>query len=61
MLIGEGLATVAAGCLAVGCPGVMAIDAGNLAPVAEIVRRLAAPGADIILLADDDRSQEAAA
>ncbi|NCD26963.1 MAG: hypothetical protein EOL86_15440 [Deltaproteobacteria bacterium] len=61
VLIGEGLATVAAGCLAVDCPGAMAIDAGNLAPVAEIVRRLAAPGADIILLADDDRSQEAAA
>ncbi|NCC93558.1 MAG: hypothetical protein EOM10_09795 [Opitutae bacterium] len=61
VLIGEGLATVAAGCQAVDCPGVMAIDAGNLLPVGQVVRRLAAPGAEIIFLADDDRSQEDAA
>lgn len=55
VLIGEGLATVAAGCLAVGCPGVMAIDAGNLLAVGQVVRKLAGPDADIIFLADDDK------
>ncbi|NCC93363.1 MAG: hypothetical protein EOM10_08795, partial [Opitutae bacterium] len=60
VLIGEGLATVQAACLATGLPGIMAIDAGNLLPVAEVVRRLAAPGADIIILADDDRRPDRA-
>lgn len=58
VLIGEGLATVAAGCLAVDCPGVMAIDAGNLLSVGQVVRRLVGPKASIIFLADDDLSQE---
>lgn len=55
VLIGEGLATVAAGVQATGLPGVVAFDAGNLLSVAEVVRELAAPGADIIILADDDQ------
>lgn len=55
VLIGEGLATVAAGCLAMDCPGVMAIDAGNLLAVGQVVRSLAGPDADIIFLADDDK------
>lgn len=59
VLIGEGLATVAAGCLATDCPGVMAIDAGNLLPAGQLVRRLAGPSAEIIFLADDDRNLEA--
>jgi putative DNA primase/helicase len=58
VLIGEGLATVAAAVSATGLPGVMAIDAGNLLPVAEVVRRLA-PSAEIIVLADDDQEEEA--
>lgn len=60
VLIGEGLATVAVACQATGLPGVMAIDAGNLLPVAETVRRLAAPSADIIILADDDQRTDRA-
>lgn len=59
VLVGEGLATVAAGCLAVDCPGVMAVDAGNLLSVGQVVRRLVGPAASIIFLADDDLSQEA--
>ncbi len=59
VLIGEGLATVAAGCLTMDCPGVMAVDAGNLLSVGQVVRRLAGPAASIIFLADDDRPQEA--
>ena len=55
VLIGEGLATVAAGCLATDCPGVMAIDAGNLLAVGQVVRKLAGTEADIIFLADDDK------
>jgi putative DNA primase/helicase len=55
VLIGEGLATVAAGCLATKLPGVMAIDAGNLLTVGRIVRNIAGPNADIIFLADDDQ------
>lgn len=55
VLIGEGLATVAAGVQATGLPGVVAFDAGNLLAVSKVVRELAAPGADIIILADDDQ------
>lgn len=55
VLIGEGLATVAAAVQATGLPGVVAFDAGNLVAVAKVVRELAAPGADIIILADDDQ------
>ncbi len=54
VLIGEGLATVAAAVSATGLPGVMAFDTGNLLPVAKVVRELA-PEAEIIFLADDDR------
>lgn len=57
VLIGEGLATVAAGVQATGLPGVVAFSAGNLLPVAKVVRELAAPGADIIILADDDQKE----
>ena len=55
VLIGEGLATVAAGVAATGIPGVMAIDAGNLLAVGKVVRELVAPGADLLFLADDDK------
>jgi len=58
VLIGEGLATVAAAVSATGLPGVVAFDAGNLPPVAEVVRRLA-PAAEIIILADDDQKPDA--
>ncbi len=54
VLIGEGLATVAAVVAATKLPGVVAFDAGNLLHVAEVVRRLA-PDAGIVLLADDDQ------
>jgi phage/plasmid primase-like uncharacterized protein len=37
------------------CPGVMAIDAGNLLAVGQVVRSLAGPDVDIIFLADDDK------
>lgn len=53
VLIGEGLATVAAAVESTGLPAMVAFDAGNLLPVAEAVRRLA-PDAEIIILADDD-------
>lgn len=53
VLIGEGLATVAAAVSATGLPGVVAFDAGNLLRVAEVARRLA-PDVEIVLLADDD-------
>lgn len=54
VVIGEGLSSVQPVVDATGLPGVVAIDKGNLRAVAEIVRELAAPGADIIILADDD-------
>lgn len=57
VLTGEGLATVAAAVDATGLPGVVAFDAGNLLPVAEVVRRLA-PGAEIVTLADDDQKPD---
>lgn len=53
ILVGEGLATVAAAVSTTGLPGVVAFDAGNLPSVAEVVRRLA-PGAEIVIVADDD-------
>jgi phage/plasmid primase-like uncharacterized protein len=55
VLIGEGLATVAAAVQATGLPGVVAFDAGNLSAVAKVVREMAATGADLIILADDDQ------
>lgn len=57
VLIGEGLATVAAAVSATGLPGVMAVDAGNLLAVAEVVKRLA-PDAQIVFLADDDQKPD---
>lgn len=53
VLIGEGLATVAAVHSVDGTPAVAAMDAGNLSSVALAVRKLA-PDAEIILLADND-------
>ena len=53
VLIGEGVATVAAAVQATGYPGVAAMDAGNVSAVAQVVRELA-PDADIVLLADHD-------
>lgn len=53
VLIGEGLATVAAVHAVDGAPAVAAMDSGNLSHVALAVRKLA-PGAEIILLADND-------
>jgi len=57
VLIGEGLASVGAGAVATGLPGVMAIDANNLLAVGLVVRELAAPRADLIFLADDDKKR----
>ncbi|MFA5905803.1 MAG: DUF3987 domain-containing protein, partial [Desulfobacula sp.] len=54
MVIGEGLATVAAVCEVMGCPGVAAFSAGNLEDVAREIKKLA-PLADIVLIADDDQ------
>lgn len=53
VLIGEGLATVAAVHAVDGVPGVAAMDAGNLSAVALAVRSMA-PDAELILLADND-------
>ena len=57
VVIGEGVATVAAVVEVIGGPGVVAIDAGNLLAVSKVVRRLA-PGAKLILIADDDRKND---
>ncbi|WP_427500759.1 DUF3987 domain-containing protein [Methylomonas sp. MED-D] len=53
VLVGEGLATVAAVHAVDGAPAVAAMDAGNLSAVALAVRKLA-PDAEIVLLADND-------
>jgi len=55
VVIVEGLATGDAIATATGLPVVMAVDKGGLLPTARIVRELAAPGASIILAADDDQ------
>ncbi|MBU4263549.1 MAG: hypothetical protein KKC76_16950 [Proteobacteria bacterium] len=47
----------ATGTVVIGGPGVVAIDAGNLLAVSKVVRRLA-PGAKLILIADDDRKND---
>ena len=57
VLIGEGLATVAAAAEATGYAGAAAMSAGNLAPVARAVREIA-PEARIVLLADRDDAGE---
>lgn len=53
VLIGEGLATVAAVHAVDGAPAVAAMDAVNLSAVALVVRKLA-PDAEIVVLADND-------
>jgi putative DNA primase/helicase len=53
VLIGEGLATVAAVHAVVDSPAAAAMDSGNLPAVARAVRKFA-PDAEIILLADND-------
>lgn len=53
VLVGEGLATVAAVHAVDGAPAVAAMDSGNLSAVALAVRAMA-PDAEIILLADND-------
>jgi putative DNA primase/helicase len=58
VLIGEGLATVAAGASVTGWPAAAAMSAGNLAEVARAVRDLAAPGARITIIADNDAETE---
>jgi len=55
VVIVEGLTTGDAIVTATGLPVVMAVDKGGLLPTARIVRELAAPGASIILAADDDQ------
>ena len=54
--IAEGLATAAAIHAVSGAPCIMAVDVGNLAVVAEIVRALA-PEGQICIFADDDRKE----
>lgn len=55
ILIAEGYATAATLHGATGCPAVMAVDAGNLKPVAEALRALY-PDRRIIICADNDRT-----
>ncbi len=51
----EGVATGGAVHAATGLPVICAFDAGNLKATGEIVRKLAAPGAEILFMADDDQ------
>jgi Uncharacterized protein conserved in bacteria len=53
LLVCEGWATGASLAMATGCTVVAAMDAGNLTPVAEALRRRF-PAADIVLVADND-------
>ena len=53
ILIGEGLATVAAVHAVDSSPAVAAMDAGNLETVAQAIRKLS-PNAELIILADND-------
>ena len=53
ILIGEGIATVAACAEATGIPAIVAIDAGNLEHAARSLRDIA-PGAELIFAADND-------
>ena len=53
LLIGEGAATVLSCCMATGYAGLVAFDAGNLLPVAEMARQKY-PGREIILCSDND-------
>ena len=54
VLIGEGLATVAAAVDADGSPAAAALTRNNLKAVGKMARKLAAPDAEIIILADHD-------
>lgn len=54
--IAEGLADTAAVHAVSGAPCVMAVDAGNLSVVAEVVREIA-PEAEICIMADDDAEE----
>lgn len=54
VMVGEGLANVAAGVDAEGSPGVAALTRTNLKTIGHMVRKLAAPDAEIIFLADHD-------
>ena len=56
IVIGEGIATVAAVCEVMGCSGLVAFSAGNLEPVAKEIKKLA-PDAEIIIVADDDQKE----
>lgn len=57
VLIGEGVATVAAAVDATGLPAVAAMDAGNLEHTARAVKEIA-PEAEIVILADNDAETE---
>lgn len=58
VVIGEGVATVAAVCEVMGCPGAAAMSAVNLEAVAKEIKKLA-PDAEIIIVADDDQKEAA--
>ncbi|MCA3099730.1 MAG: hypothetical protein INH00_18315 [Rhodocyclaceae bacterium] len=53
VLVGEGVATVAAGVEATGCSGIAAMSAGNLLAAARTAVRLA-PDAVLVVIADND-------
>ena len=53
LLIGEGAATVLSCCMATGYAGLVAFDAGNLLPVAQMARQKY-PGREIIICGDND-------
>jgi phage/plasmid primase-like uncharacterized protein len=58
VLIGEGIATVAAAAESTGHPGAAAMDAGNLEHAARAIRNIV-PNAEVILLADNDIKADA--
>ena len=57
LLIGEGAATVLSCCMATGYAGLVAFDAGNLLPVAELARQKY-PGREIIICGDNDCTEK---
>jgi phage/plasmid primase-like uncharacterized protein len=58
VLVAEGVATLAAAVASTGWPGAAAMSAGNLVAVARAVREQAAPGARIVVVADDDAATD---
>ncbi|MCA3119606.1 MAG: DUF3987 domain-containing protein [Rhodocyclaceae bacterium] len=54
VLIGEGVATVATAVAVTGWPAAAAMSAGNLVVVARALRKVAASGARIVIVADND-------